>query len=221
MKLSVLKISPFLFVSHSQTPLSSSLNSSLNAVGPYIMDKSDFLFLVSQQKELSRKHPTGLRNWKSTMTLMRPPPFGSQSNAQVRKFNRSQAKAQINNQNKIRRTASSTTPLSHAGTSSLSTTTSTTSTTTEPPVKPPLLPTTDAQGQLLEPSFSPITTYMNHLDQYDTSLGFETHPFYDPVGRRSAPAYSLSGRPREPYASIDERPDYVLERGPHGELCKE
>ena len=59
---------------------------------------------------------------------------------------------------------------------------------------------------------------MNHLDHYDTSLGFETHPFYDPVGRRSAPAYSLSGRPREPYASIDERPEYVLERGPHGKF---
>ena len=58
------------------------------------MDKSDFLFLVNQQKKLVRKHPKGLRNWKSTLSLVRPPPFGTQTNAQVRRFNRSLLKAQ-------------------------------------------------------------------------------------------------------------------------------
>ena len=58
------------------------------------MDKSDFLFLVSQQRQLQRKHPRGLRNNRKTLTLVRPPPFGTQTNAQVRRFNRSLLKAQ-------------------------------------------------------------------------------------------------------------------------------
>jgi hypothetical protein len=223
------------------------------------MDKSDFLFLVSQQRQLQRKHPRGLRNNRKTLTLVRPPPFGTQTNAQVRRFNRSLLKAQgggggLSKKNskknskkeKLLRTTSSTSSTSStshtnqrshlrgsqsAGLLSTGTGTETTTTTTTTAGAAGTAGTagtgtagtaggTDAVDALLregDMGWSPITAYQHHIDtESGGDLEHLEHPFYDPVGRRSAPAFSLSGRPREPVPAEDELPEYVLERGPHG-----
>ena len=280
------------------------------------MDKSDFLFLVSQQKELTRKHPQGLRNWKSTMTLMRPSPFGSQSTSEVRRFNRTYLKKNHETMGKKRdrskgkqqrsQSQSQLTAGRHQReqeTSSLETLMNKlndkdnkdnkdkdqdhekkTLSESHKQRKPPFSYLHSERDKHHRP-FSPIRAYQHHIDQQDTSLGFEEHPFYDPgklsfvrtllgksifyregnlfhkkypslskhdlfrrrfsifssnflififfigrityhlyylctVGKRSAPAFSLSGRPREPASEMDERPEYVLERGPFGTYTK-
>ena len=48
-------------------------------------------------------------------------------------------------------------------------------------------------------------------------MGFMEHPFYDPVAYyKNAPAYSLSGRPKDIVQEEEELPEFVIERGPHG-----
>ena len=66
--------------------------------------------------------------------------------------------------------------------------------------------------------FSPLKAYRKSMDrQMDKSMTFMEHPFYDPVARgKNAPAYSLSGRPREIAQEDEELPEFVIERGPHG-----
>ena len=51
------------------------------------MEKSDYLFLSNQQKNLQANNPDGVRNWSGTVMLLRPKPFGVQSVNQVRAFN--------------------------------------------------------------------------------------------------------------------------------------
>ena len=198
------------------------------------MDKSDFLFLVNQQKKLVRKHPQGLRNWKSTLSLVRPPPFGTQTNAQVRRFNRSLLKAQGGISVKKSRRGSSARRRSSSDKASAST--SSTQNIRESASTPGLLSTDDgattevarfgssSSSSVSQMSasnsvadWSPICSYQEEIDRTSGgALEYLQHPFYDPVGRRSAPAFSLSGRPREPIREEDELPEYVLERGPHG-----
>ncbi len=202
------------------------------------MDKSDFLFLVSQQRQLQRKHPRGLRNNRKTLTLVRPPPFGTQTNAQVRRFNRSLLKAQGNgglskkksgNKRRRRSSTGSGSQLRHSestpagllstehGTESTAATTQANSASHSALFAAADAP--DAVDALVhgDTGWSPITAYQTHIDaESGRDLEHLEHPFYDPVGRRSAPAFSLSGRPREPIAAEDELPEYVLERGPHG-----
>ena len=195
------------------------------------MDKSDFLFLVNQQRQLQRKHPRGLRNWKSTLTLVRPPPFGTQTNAQVRRFNRSLLKAQGGSMGKTKRGGqrrrSSAATISTKG--SAATVGSELRSSASTPgllsaddgdtvaVSRPSSHTSGAartDNDRLIADFSPIAAYQEHIDSTSKAdLEHLEHPFYDPVGRRSAPAFSLSGRPRDPIPPEDEIPEYVLERG--------
>jgi hypothetical protein len=178
------------------------------------MDKSDFLFLVSQQKELTRKHPKGLRNWKKTLTLMRPQPFGAKTTAGVRRFNRGVLKTRTKDRKKMRRAPSA--PMTLSTPTTAAETTPTTPPATGTGTKPSLLSSDDPTAR----PFSPVKSYQNHMDHNSSAFAFSPHPFYDPVGRRSAPAFTLSGRPRTPASEIDDRPEYVLERGPHGTYTK-
>ena len=165
------------------------------------MEKSDYLFLSNQQKNLQINNPDGVRNWGGTVMLLRPKPFGMQSVNQVRAFNHRAFKVEGDDKksrrSSVRRSKSAAAILkTNAGEGS------------EDMVRLDRRPS----------SFSPLKAYRKSMDrQMDKSMPFMEHPFYDPVARgKNAPAYSLSGRPREITQEDEELPEFVIERGPHG-----
>ena len=169
------------------------------------MEKSDYLFLSNQQKNLQANNPDGVRNWSGTVMLLRPKPFGVQSVNQVRAFNHKAFKVEGDEKKKrrsiVKKSKSAAAILGGDG-----------------EMDDILRMEAELAEERKISSFSPVKAYRRSMDrQMEKSMGFMEHPFYDPVARgKNAPAYSLSGRPKDIVQEEEELPEFVIERGPHG-----
>ena len=132
--------------------------------------------------------------------LIRPKPFGSQSVNQVRGFNRKTFKVggkdkskTVSKKHRIGRSKSAAAFVGAAGDD-------------------------EAEARLRQSSsyFSPMQEYRDAMDRaMEKQMPFLEHPFMDPQ-RKMEPAYSISGRWKDPSTEEEEIPEYVIERGPHG-----
>ena len=183
------------------------------------MEKSDFLFLSNQQKNLQQNNPDGVRNWTGTLMLMRPKPFGCQSVAQVRAYNHEAFKVSDKDSSKRR----------HRGGRKRSTVAKSKSTAAiiseradNEPVQQDA-ETKQGEANTLKRNqvpvpvpFSPMQDYRDAMDREMAAHSeFLEHPFMDPQ-RKMEPAYSIQGRWPEPVNEQEDIPEFVVERGPHG-----